>query len=577
MSEKSGMKSSKLGAPRAPSGPALGVMFALLAVLVYAPGLEGEFISDDLHYVAQNEYIHTPSFSNVVAIWSPTSEVAEIVENYAPVHLTLHALSWQAFGPDVRGHHLVNVLLHALAAMLLVLLFRRSGIGAWPAALGAGVFLLHPANVESVAWISQLKSSSALVLSLAAILLHPRRPAIALLLFGLALLAKPFSASALVFVAAAGWIRQGSGSGSGGDAGWFGPKSGWLVGWLAVVLAFGLLEALVFSRSAGLAPALYSDPVTRGLMIFSVAMRYGFMIASGAGLSTFHEPPAVVSLADPWFLSGLLFLGLLGWRIIFCLRERREEAVYWLWAAAGFAPLSGIVPLPYPMADRYLYFILPGFLGALLLAGPGFVPGMERRLGSAQRVRSVRLAALSLCLVFLLVLGLAAHQRASVFYSSETLMADAERNSPEGAASSTRRASRAARRGDTQTALAYLRFAQSRGYNRVDHLLQDSSYASLQDDPEFIAIRDAMAQDWIDRLGGMERLSHYKARALAQAYVAMEELELALAVLERGAERPGPIAGKLRADADLLRGELAFRARIEVKRAERLSPQGHGN
>jgi tetratricopeptide (TPR) repeat protein len=559
--------------PRAPSGRALGLVFVLLALLVYAPGLEGQFISDDLHYLAQNEYIHTLSVENMLAIWDPTSEVAEIVENYAPVHLTLHALDWQAFGPDVRGHHLVNVLLHALAATLLALLFRRSGVGAWPAALGAGVFLLHPANVESVAWISQLKSSSALVLSLAALLLHPRRPALALLFFALALLAKPFSASALVFVAAAGWIRPASAPGSPGDTGWFGPKSAWLVGWVAVVLAFGLAEALVFSRSAGLAPPLYPDPLIRGLMIFSLAMRYGFMIASGTGLSTFHEPPAVVSIADPWFLGGVVFLAVLCWRIFFCLRERREEAIYWLWAAAGFAPLSGVVPLPYPMADRYLYFILPGFLGALLLAGQGFVPRMERRLGSARRVRSVRLAAVSLCLAFLLVLGLLSHRRASVFYSSETLMADAERNYPEGAAASTRKASRAARRGDTQAALTYLRFAQSRGYNRVDHLLQDSAYASLQQNPEFIEIRDAMAQDWIDRLGGTPALSHYKARALAQAYVAMEELEVALDVLERAAERPGPIAGELRGDADLLRGELAFRARIEAKRAERRSPK----
>jgi len=177
----------------------------------------------------------------------------------------------------------------------------------------------------------------------------------------------------------------------------------------------------------------------------------------------------------------------------------------------------------------------------------------------------------------MLVLGLASHRRASVFYSPETLMADAERNYPEGAAASTRKASRAARLGDTQSALAYLRFAQSRGYNRVDHLLQDSSYDSLRNNSEFIAIRDAMAQDWIDRLGGTPRLSHYKARALAQAYVAMDRLELALDILELAAERPGPIAGELRGDAELLRGELAFRARIEAKRAERRYPPRRGD
>jgi len=308
-------------------------------------------------------------------------------------------------------------------------------------------------------------------------------------------------------------------------------------------------------------------------MIFSVAIRYGLMMVSGAGLSTFHEPPPVASLVDPWFLGGFFFLFLLGGRVVFCLRERREEAVNWLWAAAGFAPLSGVVPLPYPMADRYLYFILPGFLGAFLLAAQGWVPWVESRLGSEQRVRGVRLSALLLCLAFMGVLAVKSHDRANVFYSAETLMADAERNYPEGAAASTRKASRAARLGDTESALAYLRFAQSRGYNRLDHLLQDSSYNSLRDHPEFLAIRDAMAQDWIDRLGGALRLSHYKARALAQAYVATEELELAIEVLERASEGPGPIAGELRGDAAFLREELAFRARIEARRAERRAPE----
>ena len=56
-----------------------------------------------------------------------------LVENYAPVHLVLHALEWQFFEAEVFGYHVVNVLLHALAALLLVPVFRRSGAGAAPA------------------------------------------------------------------------------------------------------------------------------------------------------------------------------------------------------------------------------------------------------------------------------------------------------------------------------------------------------------------------------------------------------------------------------------------------------------
>jgi hypothetical protein len=52
-----------------------------------------------------------------------------------------------------------------VASLLLVPLLLRSGIPRAGAVGGAVFFLLHPANVEAVAWISQLKSSSSMVLS----------------------------------------------------------------------------------------------------------------------------------------------------------------------------------------------------------------------------------------------------------------------------------------------------------------------------------------------------------------------------------------------------------------------------
>ena len=262
-----------------------------------------------------------------------------------------------------------------------------------------------------------------MVLSLGAILLYRRRPAIALLLFALALLAKPFAASALFVVALFDWLGRGSAEGGGQD---IRARAGWGLAAVAVVIGFGVAEALAFSLSAGLAPPLYSDPLVRGGMIFSVALRYGLMAVSGTGLSTFHEPAPVASLVDPWFLGGVLLIGLLGWRVVFCLRARRQEAAYWIWAAIGFAPLSGIVALPYPMADRYLYFILPGLIGGALLAGQAAWPALEARLGSGRGIASLRAGLFGGAIALLCLLGFISYQRASVFLFGGELMADAE-------------------------------------------------------------------------------------------------------------------------------------------------------
>ena len=547
--------------------------FFLIGLFVYGPALDGAFLSDDFHYVATNEYVHTPNVSNLIAIWNPQSEVTVLVENYAPVHLMLHSLEWQFFGSSVQGYHVVNILLHALAAAMLVSVYRRSRIGVWAAAAGAAFFFLHPANVESVAWISQIKSASALVLSLGALLLHARHPAPALLLFALALLAKPFAAFALIVVVLFTWVRAAPNRDEGvAKAPAFPAHWGWLGAWLAVVLLYASVESSAFSESAAMTPPLYSDVWVRVLMIFSVALRYSWMSLSGRGLSTFHEPLPVSGLADPFLIGGVLVVLLLGLWTGWALLKRREEGVYLMWAAVSLAPLSGVIPLPYPMADRYLYFILPGLIGAFLLGGARWSRGLADRweldLEKRKRIRAGAMVVLGLVLIHA---GQLTYDRAHVFVSPESLMSDAERNYPEGVASSTRRATRAAQQGRFDDAVRFLQVARVRGYNRVDNLLQDPSFGPMQNHPDFVAIKHEMADDWIDRLSKKEDISHYTARALAQAYIVKGRYADAAEVLEGAASRPGPIGDALQQDAQDVRGEIAFRNRLKAAERARKS------
>ena len=86
--------------------------------------------------------------------WAFTAVVSA---NWMPVTLLSHMLDCQLFGMDSGMHHLVNVLFHMLAALLLFAFLRRATGARWPSAFVAFMFALHPLHVESVAWIAERK------------------------------------------------------------------------------------------------------------------------------------------------------------------------------------------------------------------------------------------------------------------------------------------------------------------------------------------------------------------------------------------------------------------------------------
>ena len=544
---------------RSPAPAVYGLLlagFVVAALIIYSPALNGEFISDDGHYVATNHYVHALTPQNILAMLDPTSVLAVIVENYAPVHVFLHALEWQLFGTNVFGYHVVNVVLHALATWLLVLLYRRSGASMLGAALAGSVFLVHPANVEAVAWISQLKTSSAMILMLLALFSHPRRPLLGALLFALALLAKPTAAVGLFVLIGFEWLRTRrteAGSAELQPSPW---RWGWIAVWAVILLLFAVAEFAAFSQTAGRAGPLYEDLGVRYRSVFANALRYLVLASTSRGLSTFQEPAPAESFLDPWFLGSLVVLALLGWRTLVVLRRRSVEAVFWLWSVVSFAPVCGVIPLPYPMADRYLYYMLPGLIGGLLFAGPELVSRVAGALGRGIEPKlwlGLKLATALLILVF----AMRSFDRAYVWRAPFFVMADAEKNYPQGTAAKTRQATRAALVGDAETAVAALRAAYARGYNRLDHLL-GPQYNRIQDDAAFMALKREMAREWVDRVEVRPSPSQVELRAAAQGYVVLGQLDAAVRAIERALEVGGPV------DEEILHRDL--------ERMERASP-----
>jgi tetratricopeptide (TPR) repeat protein len=126
-----------------------GLLLAL-TLTAYLPVVQNGYIWDDGDYVFNNSTL--TSADGLRRIWL---ELAAIPQYYPVVH-TSYWLEYRLWGFDPLGYHVVNVLLHALCALLLWRVLLVLGVpGAWWA---SAIFALHPVHVESVAWITERKN-----------------------------------------------------------------------------------------------------------------------------------------------------------------------------------------------------------------------------------------------------------------------------------------------------------------------------------------------------------------------------------------------------------------------------------
>ncbi len=143
-----------------------GLLIALLTLTAYLPALRGGFVWDDDDYVTENATLRERS--GLRQIWLEVGATPQ----YYPLVQTTFWLEYRLWGPNPFGYHLVNIVLHALGAVLLWrVLVQLQVPGAW---LAAAIFALHPVHVESVAWITERKNVLSAVFYFAAAVAYLR-------------------------------------------------------------------------------------------------------------------------------------------------------------------------------------------------------------------------------------------------------------------------------------------------------------------------------------------------------------------------------------------------------------------
>jgi protein O-mannosyl-transferase len=347
--------------PPALAGSRLDLLTYLALLLatfaVYAQVCHFAFVNyDDPEYITGNLHVRQGLTAHGLA-WALTSHEAY---NWFPLTWVSHMLDCQFFGLESGWHHLHNVLLHALAAILLCIFLQRATGARWRSALVAFLFALHPLHVESVAWVAERKdvlSACFWFLTLWAYVWYTKRPGwgryLALVLsLCLGLMAKPMVVTLpFVLLLVDYWplarLRQ------------QGRKAIWEK--LPLLGLSGAAAAITYlvQEHAGTVKALPFE-IRLANAVLSCTL-YILKTFWPSRLAVFYPYPRSFPFL-PLLAAGLL-LAAVSTGVIVLRRRSPYLWMGWGWFATTLVPVIGLVQVGgQARADRYTYIPMVGLL-----------------------------------------------------------------------------------------------------------------------------------------------------------------------------------------------------------------------
>ena len=385
-------------------------LLASLTIAAYWPAGSGGFVNlDDDAYVEFQPMVNQ-GLRPAALTWALTATHSN---NWHPLTSVSHMLDCSMFGITPGPMHWENVGWHVLNTMLIFLLWQSFSGATWRSAIIAGLFALHPAHVESVAWIAERKdvlSTFFWLLGLSAYVRHVRQrsaisyPTVALF-FVLALLAKPMAVTFPLTLLLLDYWPLGR---------W--PATGW--------------RRLIVEKWPLFALALVHGAVTLAVQISTGASHYGERLTFAARLGN-----AIVSCVryvakcvwpsplaphydhpgwwSPWAIWGATIVVVSVTWLTWWQRRSRPWLIFgWLWFVVTLLPVIGIVQVgSQAMADRYTY--VP-FIGL-------FTAGIWALGGLTVRFRGLRIPMTVAAILLFSLCAVRTRQQSAVWKDSITL------------------------------------------------------------------------------------------------------------------------------------------------------------
>jgi protein O-mannosyl-transferase len=419
----------------------LAAFVSLVTLLFYFTVLRNGFVEwDDNDYIFDN--MHIRSLGITLFRWAFFDFYSA---NWHPLTWISHALDYAVWGLNPLGHHLTNIVLHAINTYIVIILVVKliiiwkenvikngesTSLDERGVMIMGGVtgllFGLHPLHVESVAWVSERKDLLCAFFFLLSITTYANQARkenpevisevflnkqylLSLFFFVLALLSKPMAVSLPFVLLILDWhpfqkicslktLRES-----------FVSKIPYFV-----LSLFSSIVTIFAQQSAG---AIKATPLLTRLLVAGKAIvaYLGKMIIPLNLVPYYPYPREVSFLSSEYFISVVIIAGI----TVACILSASKQRLWlsaWCYYVVTLLPVAGIVKIgDQAMADRYTYL---SSLAPFLLIGLAAVwaDRTVKQWSSMARVFSTVTAIFAV--VFMLYLT---HKQIGVWENSYTL------------------------------------------------------------------------------------------------------------------------------------------------------------
>ena len=347
------------------------VLVSLVSLLLYYQTFSFGFVWDDLTVaLTKNQHLINPSVRSILYFWCHPESGMYIPVTYT-VWSILELFNYKFLGSSFYPgtYHVTNFLIHTLNGLLVLMIVYRLLESRTAATVAAMLFIVHPLQVEVVAWTFELRMLLATFFSLCSLYLYliylhrdsntvdsstSQFPWGSLGFFALALLSKPVAVITPVFFIAVSYFIYGHTI-----------VSAIKRVWPLLLLAMIITLITLIEQPQGRLVSQFEVPLwVRPLVWMDSINFYAMKILLPISLSTSYDRTTEQLMQQWWLYITWLVPVLMGLALWKYYKHHKQLLLGVAFFILGFLPVSGLLPFWFQywsnVADRYIYLSMLG-------------------------------------------------------------------------------------------------------------------------------------------------------------------------------------------------------------------------